>query len=193
MVSDFMKILNIDATIRKLSRTKVLTDYLLKKLNGNIEILRLEDAAISPLNSATLNLRDELIAKQNFSHPMFNYAKQFVEADIIVVSAPLWDLSFPASLKTYFENINVLGLVFDYSKEGFPISLCRAKQLFYVTTSGGPIQSDNYGFGYVKALSETFYGIKDIKYIKAEGLDIYGTDTEQILNNAKGEIDRLFE
>jgi len=192
-----MKFLNIDSTIRENSRTKVLTDYLLQKLGGkydeNVETLRLEDADISPLNSATLKLRDELIAKQDFSHPMFNYAKQFAEADIIVISAPLWDLSFPASLKTYFENINVLGLVFDYSKEGFPISLCKAKQLFYVTTSGGPIQSDDYGFGYIKALSETFYGINDIKYIKAEGLDIYGADVEHILDDAKREIDGLFE
>ena len=43
------------------------------------------------------------------------YAKDFAEADVIVVAAPYWDLSFPSILKVFFEHINVLKLVFDYS------------------------------------------------------------------------------
>ncbi|MGN0989033.1 MAG: NAD(P)H-dependent oxidoreductase [Eubacteriales bacterium] len=36
---------------------------------------------------------------------MFSYAKQFESVDVIVIFAPYWNLSFPASLKTYIENI----------------------------------------------------------------------------------------
>ena len=50
--------------------------------------------------------------------------------------------------------------------------------------------SDELGFGYIKSLAENFYGIKDIVYIKAEGLDIYGANTEDILEKAKKDIDQ---
>lgn len=40
-------------------------------------------------------------------------------------------------------------------------------------------------------LAENFYGIKDISYIKAEGLDILGADTEKILETAKNEIIKI--
>jgi FMN-dependent NADH-azoreductase len=40
---------------------------------------------------------------------------------------------------------------------------------------------EEYGFGYVKALAQNFYGIPDVRLIKAAGLDIIGADTEAIL------------
>ena len=49
---------------------------------------------------------------------MFRYARQFAAADKIVIAAPLWDLSFPAQLKVYLENIYVTGIVTKYSDAG---------------------------------------------------------------------------
>jgi putative NADPH-quinone reductase len=126
---------------------------------------------------------------KEYNHPIFDYAKQFANADTILISAPYWDLSFPSLLKTYIENINVNGITFSYSEKGYPVSLCNAKKLIYITTAGGPIISDELGFGYIKSLAENFYGIKDISYIKAEGLDIFGANIQEILNCAKKEID----
>ena len=108
-----------------------------------------------------------------------------------MISAPYWDLSFPAILKTYFENINVNGITFSYSEKGYPVSLCKAKKLIYITTAGGPIISDEFGFGYIKSLANNFYGIKDITHIKAECLDIYGANIEKILEKAKKDIDQV--
>lgn len=107
----------------------------------------------------------------------------FANADTVVIAAPYYDLSFPAMLKQYFEQINVLGLTFTYSETGTPKGLCKAKDLYYVTTAGGPIISDEFGFGYVKALAKCFYGIENVYQIKAEGLDIIGADVEAILNS----------
>jgi hypothetical protein len=39
----------------------------------------------------------------------------------------------------------------------------------------------------------TFFDVKDIEYIKAEGLDIYGNNVDIIMNNAKIDIDNLFK
>ena len=93
-------------------------------------------------------------------------------------------MSFPAILKAYIEQINVVGITFEYTEEGFPQGLCKAHQLVYVTTAGGPIISNNYGFGYVKSLAENFYGIKDVSLVKAEGLDVIGADVDEILDQA---------
>ena len=58
------------------------------------------------------------------------------------------------------------------------------EKLIYVTTAGGPIISDEYGYGYVKTLAQSFYGISDVCQVKAEGLDVIGADEEGILNKA---------
>ena len=186
-----MNILYINACVRKNSRTNELAQFALSKLDGNIEEINLDCEKITPLYKEQLELRDNLIKDKNYNNPMFKYAKQFANADIILISAPYWDLSFPALLKTYIENINVNGITFSYSEKGYPISLCKANKLIYITTSGGPIISDDFGFGYVKALAENFYGIKDINYIKAEGLDIFGANIQEILKNVKKDIDKI--
>ena len=185
-----MNILYINACVRKDSRTNKLAQYALSKLQGEAIEINLNSEKIAPLYQDRLSLRDDLIKNKNFDHPIFEYAKQFANSDTIVITAPYWDLSFPAILKTYIENINVNGITFSYSEKGYPVSLCKAKKLIYITTAGGPIISDEFGFGYIKSLAENFYGIKDIVYIKAEGLDIYGANTEEILKKAKKDIDQ---
>ena len=61
-----------------------------------------------------------------------------------------------------------------------------------MTTAGGKIFSEDYGYGYVRALAQDFYGITDIVMIKAEGLDIAGADVEEILGKAEKRIDEAF-
>jgi FMN-dependent NADH-azoreductase len=134
-----------------------------------------------------LKFRDEASMKMDFSDEAFRPAISFAQADEIVIAAPYWDMSFPAILKAYFEQINVIGLTFKYSEEGIPIGLCNAKRLIYVTTAGGPVFSDEYGYGYVKALAQGFYGIKEVCEVKAECLDVIGADVEGILEKAFSE------
>ena len=187
------KILYINSCVREESRTNKLAKYLLEKLNGNIKEVDLDKEDIKPINSVSLKKRDKLRENKNYNDEMFKYANDFKDADIVVISSPYWDLSFSSLLKIYFELINIGGLTFGYNDEGKPISLCHIKKLYYITTAGGYILNDDYGFGYVKALFNTFYEAKDISYIKAEGLDIYGNNIDNILNNAKMEIDNLFK
>ena len=185
-----MNILYINACVWKDSRTNVLAQYALSKLQGEVKEIHLNSEKITPLYQDKLNLRDDLIKNKNFDHPMFEYAKQFANSDTIVISAPYWDLSFPTVLKTYIENINVNGITFSYSDKGYPVSLCKAKKLIYITTAGGPIISNEFGFGYIKSLAENFYGIKNIIYIKAESLDIYGANIKEILEEAKKDFEQ---
>ena len=181
-------ILFVNACVRKQSRTLRLAKQLMDKLDGEIKEVKLETVEFPIVDEEFINRREELKNAGQYDDPMFSLAKDFAIADMIVIAAPYYDLSFPAMLKQYFEQINVLGVTFTYSDSGVPQGLCKAKSLYYVTTSGGPIISDNFGFGYVKALANTFYGIEEVYQIKAEGLDIIGADVESILNGAS--IDR---
>ena len=188
-----MSILFINACARKDSRTKILADYLLTKFKSSVQERNLTTTPILPLSEEMLERRTVWAGKQDFNHPLFELAKEFAAADTIVIAAPFWDLSFPALLKIYIENINVVGITFAYNKDGNPCGLCKAKQLYYITTAGGPIFNDAYGYGYVKELAEKFYAIPEIYCIKAENLDVENADVEQILHDTKRNIDTLLE
>ena len=181
-------ILFVNACVRKQSRTLRLAKNLLDQLAGKIKEVRLEDVVFPVVDEDFIIRRDILKNNGKYDDPMFELARDFSKADTIVIAAPYYDLSFPAMLKQYFEQINVIGMTFAYSAAGKPMGLCRAEKLYYVTTAGGYILSDDFGFGYVKALANTFYGIEDVRQIKAEGLDIVGADVEEILKSVEIEL-----
>lgn len=181
-------VLLINACVRKGSRTKRLADALLAERREQLKEVRLDAVRFPVVDEAFLARRDRLILAGAFDDPAFALARQFAQADEIVVAAPFWDLSFPAVLKQYFEQIAVIGVTFRYTPEGVPIGLCRAKRLTYVTTAGGTFFPEAYGFGYVKALAENFYGIHDVRLIKATGLDLDGADVEKLLKAAEAEM-----
>ena len=181
-------ILFVDACVRENSRTERLAKSLLNKLDGEVTTVKLKDVDFGVTDEAYLKKRDDLIAAGAFDHEMFDLARQFAQADTIVIAAPYWDLSFPAMLKQYIEVINVVGITFEYTPEGYPKGLCRADKLYYVATAGGNFLPEEFGFGYVKSLAENFYGIKDVRHIMAVGLDIYGADEEAIMKEAEAAI-----
>ena len=185
-------ILFINACVRSNSRTKRLADCLISTLKAPVTELRLSECVFPAVDEDFLIARDELIRRGEVGAPVFDLARQFADADEIIIAAPFWDLSFPAALKAYLEQINVVGITFRYTEEGVPVGLCKARRLYYITTAGGSFRPEEYGFGYVKALSRNFYGISDIELIKAAGLDIYGADTEKILSDCENDIRHRF-
>ncbi len=188
-----MKILYVNASVRPDSRTQRIAKYLLDRIPAEKKIINLEEEDIRPLNNELLELRTRLTAEKEFDNAIFHYAKDYAGADLIIIVAPYWDLSFPAMLKNYIETINVNGIVFRYTDKGEVEGLCKAKKLIYITTSGGKIVSDEYGFGYIKELAQNFHGIKDVEYIKAEKLDIEESNIEEILQKAEKEADKILE
>ena len=175
-------ILYINACVRKDSRTDRIARALLNKLGGDYEELYLSDLDILPLNAERLDKRTQLIEKGQYDNPLFDYAQQFAAADTIMIAVPFWDLSFPAILKTYLENIYVIGVVSEYSADGQPHGLCRADKLYYVTTAGGPYTPD-YSYDYIRELATVCFGIKETELIKAEMLDVEGFDADEIVRS----------
>jgi FMN-dependent NADH-azoreductase len=182
------KILFINACVRPGSRTLELAETILMKLDGDVQEIKLYENPLPVLDLSGMEKRNRAAKMGDFSDPLFDAAKQFAAADVIVIAAPYWDLMFPAALKTYLENITVAGATFFYTPQGRPQSLCKAKALYYVTTSGGFIGQNDFGFTYAQALSQSFFGITEIHRYSAEGLDIFGTDVEAVMRQAKLEI-----
>ena len=185
-------ILYVNACVRQDSRTERLAKHLLSKLTGDVKEIRLADTALPTVDEDFINKRNALVAKGDFSDKIFDFAKEFAAAETIVIAAPMWDLSFPAILKKYFEQICSIGVTFVYNENGIPEGLCKANKLYYVMTAGGPHVPEEYGYGYVKALCDNFYGITDTQLISAVGLDIVGADVEAIMEEAKSRIDAEF-
>lgn len=185
-----MSILFIDGTIRPQHQSRsyqLATAFLeafAQKQGQEIAYLDLKQEHLSPLDASDVELREQVVASKNFAHPLAKYARQFAQAEHIVIAAPYWDLSFPATLKIYLEYVCACGISFCYDAHGV-VPLCQCKTLTYITASGGEIYPGaNLGYDYVATLSKALFGIQNIRFLSAENLDIQGVDTQKIMSDA---------
>ena len=181
-----MKVLFINAAFRDGSRTLRLAEYYLNIFHADDEVERLElgvDTPI-PLDETRLREYNADVAARTYESDMFDYARQFAKADVIVIAAPFWNYGLPAVLNAYLEMVCAQGVSFDIDAEGTYVSLCRANTLVFITTAGGYIPERNCAFGFLQDLCEAFFEIGDVRCYSAEGLDIAGTDVEAALRAA---------
>ena len=122
--------------------------------------------------------------------PLLSPAREVAGADVIVIGAPYWDLTFPAALKVYLEWARLTNVTFRYTDGGKQEGLSRCADLIFITTGGGPIQGKNFGYDYLKALS-SMLGIRRTHCVTAENLDVQGNDVNAILDRAKEALDKL--
>ena len=178
-----MKVLFINAAFRDGSRTLRLAEYYLNKFYADDAVERIELGAEVPLPLDETRLREynAAVAARVFSDEMFDEARQFAKADVILIAAPFWNFGLPAVLSAYLELVCSQGVSFDIDEEGNYHSLCRAKKLVFFTTAGGYIPETNCAFGFIQQLCKAFFGIDDVRCYKAEGLDVMGTDVEAAL------------
>ena len=186
------EILFVDACMRgpELSRTWLLSQSFLAACRvrwPQAEIRRrdLTGGSLPPLTAALAEERDRRAENQP-DDPMFDPARELQRADLVVIAAPYWDLSFPSALKVYLEWASVLGITFRYTQEGRQVGLCRADHLVYVTTAGGPLEGQNFGFEYVKGLG-AMLGIPHAHCLAAQGLDVWGNNPQALLDQARGQ------
>ena len=187
-----MKLLYIDCCISQRgeeSRTRALSDAFLAGFrethpDAEIEILDLtdENQPLMPFYQTALDARDALKEQGKFDAPVYALARQFRDADWILVSAPFWDLSFPAALRIYIEYISASGMTYYYDEAGCHGS-CAALRLAYLTSGGNFEQPESLGVLHWKQLAEMF-GIPRFDYIFAGGLDIDPTKVPELMKEA---------
>lgn len=126
---------------------------------------------LQPVTAPVLQRKEALCDAQRWDDPLLRPAYAFARADAVLIGAPYWDLSFPAALKIWVENIYVRNLTFRYTPEGEPVGLAQGKQAVYITTAGSPVGENDWGAGYMRAVLTTL-GIPEFRSIRAEGIDI---------------------
>ncbi len=182
-----MKLLIIDACVRgDVSGTRrFYTRYLETIQNEDIEVslLDLASSGLSPLTKEDIELRDGLSPEEKENHGFCALAREFRDADEIIVAAPYWDLSFPSCLKVYLEHVCIPEITFEMTESGSK-GLCRASKARYFTTSGGILQS-NLGYDYVRSLFRML-GIAETELYSIEGLDMDPERREQYLTEGIG-------
>lgn len=139
----------------------------------DIEIIDVNAAGLLPLTPEGLEKRTSgIVPEQTLS-----LAKTIAAADRLVVAAPFWDMSFPATLKAFFENMSLYGVTFEDNGHTC-VGLCKCKKVMYITTRGMDIETGSpreQGSSYLMALS-TLWGLGEVTTVAAKNLDYLSTD-----------------
>ena len=182
-------VLFVDSCVRgELSRTRRLAEAFLAALPKDCRVTRLNlmEESFQPLWGQRFQEREALLKSGRLDAAGFAPARQFAQAELVVFAAPFWDLSFPALLKAYIENISVEGMTFRSTASGLQ-GLCRATDCVYLVTRGGLYPGDDpleQGTPYLRALTQ-FFGLGTFHCVAADGLDIEGADVEGLLQEAQ--------
>ena len=105
-------------------------------------------------------------------------AKKIAAAHRLVIAAPFWDMSFPAILKVFIENMSLFNITFRDNGTYFE-GLCRCEKVLYITTRGMNVRTGDpldAATPYLKALG-TLWGLGEVITIAAENMD-YSTPEE---------------
>ena len=118
---------------------------------------------------------------------------ELLAADILVISAPMWNFSIPSVLKAWIDHVARAGRTFSYSAEGVR-GLAAGKTVYVVSASGslfseGPSVSMDFLEPYLRAVLG-FLGMSDVRFIRAEGLGVPGVK-EGALDKARLRIAEL--
>lgn len=161
-------------------------------LTGIKDVVEVDLAALDlrPFDADMVAYRSEKQIAGAWDDPIFALSRQFAQADDIVIGAPYWDLSFPAALKIYIEHVSVCDSTFHYTEDARCEGICKAARITYITTCGGYVEGANYGYDYLRGIANMF-GIPEVRFVAAEGLDIVGIDVEAQMDKARAQIARL--
>ena len=119
---------------------------------------------------------------------------EFLEADTIVIGAPMYNFTIPSQLKAWFDRIAIAGKTFRYTESG-PEGLVGGKRVIIALARGGfyteGSPSANFEFveRYLKA-AFNFLGIEP-EFVVAEGLAVSPEQRESSISQALGETIRL--
>ena len=99
------------------------------------------------------------------------HAEWFNQADVLVISTPVWNFSVPGVLKTWMDQILLPGVAFEFSPEGNVMPLHRIKKLVLLVASGHSYKEDDPRDGLTVCIRHAFafIGINDIEIAWADG------------------------
>lgn len=116
--------------------------------------------------------------------------RQFLEADVVVIGAPMYNFGIPSTLKAWIDRIAVAGRTFRYTEKG-PEGLAGNKKVIIASGRGG-IHSgaaSDFQEPYLKFVLG-FLGITDVEFVRAEGVNYSPQHRTDALASALASIPR---
>jgi FMN-dependent NADH-azoreductase len=188
-------ILEISASARdEGSMSRLLTRDLLLALedrHGDVTVTRRNVAKGLPFVDAdwvvATNTPDEQRSDAQRSTLAFSdeLVRELMAADILVIGAPIYNFSIPATLKAWVDLIARVRLTFRYTENG-PVGLLEGKTAYVLAPSGGvPVGSQvDFATPYLRHVLG-FVGITDVHIVGAQGAD---RGNDQALDDARARI-----
>jgi len=114
---------------------------------------------------------------------------EIMNADVIVIGAPMYNFGVSSTLKAWFDHIARAGITFKYTDHG-PEGLIHGKKVYLAVTTGGIYSSGDYVSidfltPYLRFMLG-FIGLDDVTIFRAEGFAIPGvqdTALEQAIDS----------
>lgn len=133
------------------------------------------DAQRSPAEQASLQRSDEL-------------TDELLNADVLVLAAPMYNFAIPSTLKAWLDHVLRAGVTFKYTDTG-PQGLLNGKKAYVLTARGGIYagSTTDHQEPYLRQVL-AFVGIHDVTFIHAEGMNLGGDFQEKGLNQAKAKL-----
>jgi FMN-dependent NADH-azoreductase len=99
------------------------------------------------------------------------HAEAFNEADVLVLTMPMWNFTVPAIMKAWMDQILSPGLTFSISKEEGVKGLHKIKSVVLLVASGGVYKENDDRDALTRQVRNAFgfIGIDDIEIVWAEG------------------------
>ena len=199
-----MKLLHLDSSIlgdasasRQLSHS-VVAAWLAAEPTASLSYRDLAADALSHFSAASLvaagtatELRDA--AQQHEAELAESTLQEFLDADAIVIAAPMYNFSVPSQLKAWIDRISVAGKTFTYDENG-PKGLAGGKKVVIVSTAGGLHAGQPSGVGHEDYLQVVlrFLGISNIEVVRAQGLAYGEAPRAAALSAAQEQIAAYF-
>lgn len=101
---------------------------------------------------------------------------EFLEAAVVVIGAPMYNFSISSQLKAWIDRLATPGKTFRYTEEG-PEGLAVGKKVIIVSSRGGfygpgtPMAANDHHEPFLRSVFN-FFGISDIEFIRAEGVNV---------------------
>lgn len=101
---------------------------------------------------------------------------EFVQAQIVVIGAPMYNFGIPSQLKAWIDRLAVAGKTFRYTEKG-PLGLAGGKTIIVASARGSvyepgtPMATLDHQEAYLASIFG-FLGISDMRFLRAEGVNI---------------------
>jgi FMN-dependent NADH-azoreductase len=201
------KLLHIVASPREdESRTLQIAEAFLKTFKTKhpdwaVEELNLAKEKLPPLSIRRVDGKYALMQGKDLQgelkeswQEILRYIRQFLSADLYLVSTPMWNFSIPYMLKHYIDIIVQPKYLFTYTSKG-PEGLAINKKMVILASRGG-----DYAEGEAKKMDFQepylrgvfgFVGIKDITFIAAQPMDMAADLQKERLQEAIEAAEKL--